>query len=137
MSGVHMNNIVGGYIITNEPFATSVISVTFTTHNDPTISKSQQKQSRTAPSQMNCFNFILVLVCFTTVSLQNGTEFSHLQSDLLNLLEIKEKPSVSRSRSQVPKYVMDLYKEQAHSSGFTKASKSAPTKTIRTFFRGM
>lgn len=84
---------------------------------------------------MNSFNFILVLVCFTTVSLQNGTEFSHLQNDLLNLLEIKETPSVSRSRSQVPKYVMDLYKEQAHTTGFTKDGKSAPGKTIRTFFR--
>lgn len=86
--------------------------------------------------QMNSFNFILVLVCFTTVSLQNGTEFSHLQNDLLNLLEIKETPSASRSRSQVPKYVMDLYKEQAHTTGFTKYGKSAPGKTIRTFFRG-
>lgn len=86
---------------------------------------------------MNSLNFILLLVCFTPVSLQNGAEFTHLQNDLLNLLEIKEKPSVSRSRSQVPKYVMDLYKEQAHTSSFTKFGKSAPGKTIRTFFRGM
>jgi len=86
-------------------------------------------------SQMKSLKFILVFVCFTTVSLENAAEFSHLQSDLLNLLEIKEKPSVSRSRSQVPKYVMDLYKEQAHTSGFTKGGKSAPGKTIRTFFR--
>ena len=86
---------------------------------------------------MKSLKFIVVFVCFTTVSLENAAEFSHLQSDLLNLLEIKEKPSVSRSRSQVPKYVMDLYKEQAHTSGFTKGGKSAPGKTIRTFFRGM
>ena len=86
---------------------------------------------------MNSTTFILVLMCFMTVSLQNGDEFSHLQTDLLNLLEIKEKPSVSRSRSQVPKYVMDLFKEQAHTSGFTRGGKSAPGKTIRTFFRGM
>ena len=83
---------------------------------------------------MNSLNLILLLVCFTPASLENGAEFTHLQNDLLNLLEIKEKPSVSRSRSQVPKYVMDLYKEQAHSSSY---SKSAPGQTIRTFFRGM
>lgn len=86
---------------------------------------------------MNSLNFILLLVCFTPASLQNGAEFAHLQNDLLNLLEIKEKPSVSRSRSQVPKYVMDLYKEQAHPSSYSKFRKSAPGKTIRTFFRGM
>lgn len=84
---------------------------------------------------MNSLNFILLLVCFTPVSLQNGAEITNLQGDLLNLLEIKEKPSVARSRSQVPKYVMDLYKEQAHTTGFTKFGKSAPGKTIRTFFR--
>lgn len=83
---------------------------------------------------MNSLNFILLLVCFTPASLENGAEFTHLQNDLLNLLEIKEKPSVSRSRSQVPKYVMDLYKEQAHQSSY---SKSAPGQMIRTFFRGM
>lgn len=86
---------------------------------------------------MNWLNFISLLMCFTSASLQNEAEFTHLQNDLLNLLEIKEKPSVSRSRSQVPKFVMDLYKEQAHTSSFTKFRKSAPGKTIRTFFRGM
>lgn len=86
---------------------------------------------------MNSLNFILLLVCFAPASLQNGVEFTNLQNDLLNLLEIKEKPSVSRSRSQVPKYVMDLYKEQAHPSSYSKFRKSAPGKTIRTFFRGM
>lgn len=84
---------------------------------------------------MSPLTFILVFMCSTTSSLQNAAEFSYLQNDLLNLLEIKEKPSVSRSRSQVPKYVMDLYKEQAHASGFTKGGKEAPGKTIRTFFR--
>lgn len=85
---------------------------------------------------MNSLNFILLLVCFTPASLEKEAEFTHLQNDLLNLLEIKEKPSVSRSRSQVPKYVMDLYKEQAHSSSYSKFRKSAPGQTIRTFFRG-
>ena len=86
---------------------------------------------------MKSLTSILVFLCFTTISLQKIAEFSYLQNDLLNLLEIKEKPSVSRSRAQVPKYVMDLYKEQAHASGFTKEGREAPGKTIRTFFRGM
>lgn len=85
--------------------------------------------------QMKSLTSILVFLCFTTTSLQKIAEFSYLQNDLLNLLDIKEKPSVSRSRAQVPKYVMDLYKEQAHASGFTKEGREAPAKTIRTFFR--
>lgn len=89
--------------------------------------------------EMNYLNVVLVLMSFTTVSQQNeDAEFiPATQSDLLKLLEIKEKPSVLRSRSQVPKYVMDLYRDQAHFGGFTKAWKSAPGTTIRTFFRGM
>ncbi|KAK3741580.1 hypothetical protein QZH41_012523, partial [Actinostola sp. cb2023] len=47
---------------------------------------------------------------------------------------VKEKPTVSRTRWQVPRYVIDLYRQQAFIDGFTKDGTS-PGRTIRTFFR--
>ena len=88
-------------------------------------------------SQMNSLKLILVLVCFTPVSLQRTDELKQLKDDLLNLLEIREKPKVSRSRSQVPKYVMDMYKIHIHTGAFLEGKRPFPGKTIRTFFRGM
>ena len=59
-----------------------------------------------------------------------------LQAELLRVVGMKGKPTVSRGRSRVPKYVMDLYRRRALLDGFTKEGMSAPGATVRTFFRG-
>lgn len=87
---------------------------------------------------MNVVNFVLFLLVCAPVAdgVERKPKLNKLKTDLLTLLEVKEKPFVSRSRSEVPKYVIDLYKQQAHGNGFTKHLKAATGRTVRTFFRG-
>lgn len=86
---------------------------------------------------MGLFKIVLVFVLFAPVchTLQQSLKLDELKTDLLSLLEVKQKPAITRARWQVPKYVLDLYKQQAFNDGYTK--EKSPGRTIRTFFRGM
>lgn len=86
--------------------------------------------------RMGLFKIVFVFVLFAPVCLtvQQSLQLDQLKTDLLTLLEVKEKPTVTRSRYQVPRYVIDLYRKQAFIDGFTKDGTS-PGTTIRTFFR--
>ena len=84
---MHVNNIVGGYIVTNEPlgYFSNQCNI-HSSHTGLMISPWLQQPARTTDipqsTQMNSLNFILLLVCFTPVSLQNGAEITNLQSKI-------------------------------------------------------
>ncbi|XP_032219916.2 bone morphogenetic protein 2 [Nematostella vectensis] len=100
---------------------------------------SSSTQSLSACREMNHFKLLLFLTLlyppYRTVADKRSLEIDDLKSDLLNLLEVKEKPAISRSRWQVPRYVIELYRKQAFIDGFTKNGHSTPGRTVRTFFR--
>jgi hypothetical protein len=87
--------------------------------------------------RMGLFKIVLVFVLFAPVchTLQQSLKLNELKTDLLSLLEVKEKPAISRTRWQVPRYVIELYRQRAFKDGYTK--EKSPGRTIRTFFRGM
>ena len=84
--------------------------------------------------------WLVLVVCALSPALIHGSdrksrlEKHKLKTDLLTVMDVKGKPAVTRSRSDVPKYVLDLYKQQASSDGYTKHI--GPPRTVRTFFRG-
>lgn len=112
----------------------SINALDLSVKRESTASKSMGFLQR---KRMSLFKIVFVFVLFAPVCLtvQQALQLDQLKTDLLSLLEVKEQPTVSRSRYQVPRYVIDLYRKQAFIDGFTKDGTS-PGTTIRTFFRG-
>lgn len=82
---------------------------------------------------MGLFKIVLISVLFSQVLVQTLQQ----SNSLLSLLEMDEVPTkMTRTRWQIPRYIFDLYRQQASfEDGYTK--QKSPGRIIRAFIRGM